>query len=112
MNALANVGSMEHRLAIGRQKLQEAETIQAVVSVIDQAEALENVARIIHLDEEAQIEIAEHRMWAIRKAGAMLAELERGVNQYDLGARPPVDKQSEYAEALHDANLTRQKATS
>ncbi len=68
--------------------LAEARTLEEVKHVHDIATAAAEYARAARLGLEAQNHAAEIKLRAERKAGELLAGLERGVNRLDLGSRP------------------------
>jgi hypothetical protein len=71
--------------------LAEAKSLDEVKAVVDLAEAAKTYARAARLGQEAQYHAAEIAQRGMRKAGAILAKLEKGE-----GGRPPKtgDRQS------------------
>jgi N6-adenosine-specific RNA methylase IME4 len=90
--------------------LAEARTLEEVKHVHDIATAAAEYARAARLGLEAQNHAAEIKLRAERKAGELLAGLERGVNRFDLGSRPTLDGYTEYQSVLEETSTPRQAA--
>lgn len=104
MNALAQLSAATTALA-------EARTLDDVKRIVDIAEAARTYARAAKLGLEAANYAAEIKLRAERKAGELLAQLER-----DKGGRPaenssqPVTSFSQYGAVLNENDINRQTA--
>lgn len=106
------------RLSVATRYLAEARTLQDVKPIMDMAEAARVYAKKANLGLEAQNYAAEIRLDAARKAGELLAQLERetpqtanlsGNNQYLVKSNSG-HVQSEYRAVLDETGTTRQDA--
>jgi DNA modification methylase len=95
-NALAKLDKAVFMLA-------EAKTLDEVKSIMDVAEAARVYARAAKLGLEAYNHAAEVKTRAERKAGEMLAQLERGAGGDQI--RQPVQFASEYKQVLDDLDI-------
>ena len=106
MDALAKLSAATYALA-------EAKTLDDVKRIIDIAEAARTYARAAKLGLEAANHAAEVKLRAERKAGELLAQLERAPhdrgNQY-TAASQPVTQPSEYSAVLEESDINRMTA--
>lgn len=103
------------KLSGATRALAEAKTVDEIKHVMDLAEAARLYARKAQLGLEAQNHAAEIYLDGSRKAGELLAELERkpggdGSNQHQKSLRPTMDASSQYQAVLEDTGTTRQDA--
>lgn len=100
------------RLSAATQALAEAKTLEDVKQIRDIAQAAQTYARAAKLGIEAQNHAAEVKLRAERKAGELLAQLERGqTSGLMVGSRrPTLDNGSEYRAVLDETGTTRQDA--
>lgn len=106
MNALVKLEGAVRMLA-------EAGTLEEVKHVHDLAQAAAEYARAARLGLEAQNSAAEIKLRAERKAGEMLAGLERGTGGqpfHQSYSSSGGQVESEYREVLEDTGTTRQTA--
>lgn len=91
--------------------LAEAKTVDEIKHVMDLAEAARLYARKAQLGLEAQNHAAEIYLDGSRKAGELLARLERSAISHGGSRRPTLDAEpSEYRAVLEDTGTTRQDA--
>lgn len=87
-----------------------AKNLDEVKQIHDLAQAAATYARAAKMGLEAQNYAAEIKLRAERKAGEMLAQLERGQGERTDLTLSNIGRSSDYAEALHAADVTRQDA--
>lgn len=101
------------KLSAATRALAEAGTLEEIKQIRDIAAAAQTYAAAAHLGLEAQNNAAEIKLRAERKAGELLAQLERDVIAFG-GSRPHSvsddGHRSEYTEVLEDTGTTRQDA--
>jgi len=90
--------------------LAEAKTLDDIKYVRDLAQAASDYARAAKLGLEAQNDAAEIKLRAERKAGELLAELERGEAGRPKNTRQSVGNLSEYQEAIVASELNERTA--
>lgn len=81
-NSPAEIGSPA-LLETARRALVEAETLPEIVRLVDRAEVIRTAARVAGLSRDAQNDWGEYKLDAERKAGLMLATMDKNV-----GGRP------------------------
>jgi hypothetical protein len=72
-------------LTQARKALSEAKTLKDIAGIHDVAKAAEAYAKAAHLGEEMVNEAIEVRLWAERKAGEMLAQMEKNTGARGIG---------------------------
>lgn len=102
MDALANLSAATTALA-------EARTLEDVKRILDVAEAARTYARAAKLGLDAANYATEIKLRAERKAGDLLAQLERGTydrgNQYVAKSQPGIQPPSEYRTIITENDI-------